>query len=74
MGIQRAFSFAGQAGAYQLRLEDNIGSIEKGKFADLVVLDDNLFEMDIDRIWETKPTAVLMEGKVIRGVLPDGVE
>ena len=61
-------------GAYQLRMEDEIGSIENGKFADLVVLDDNLFDIDSDRIWKTRPAAVLMEGEVIRGALPEEVQ
>jgi predicted amidohydrolase YtcJ len=60
-----------QSGAYQLRMENEIGSIEKGKLADLVVLDDNLFEIDSDKIWKVKPAAVLMEGEVIQGAFPD---
>ena len=63
-----------QNGAYQLRMEGEIGSIEKGKFADLVVLDDNLFDIDSDRIWKIRPAAVLMEGEVIRGALPEEVQ
>jgi len=58
-------------GAHQLRMEDIIGSIETGKLADLVILDDDLFGMDSDEIWKVKPAAVLMEGKVIQGQLPD---
>jgi predicted amidohydrolase YtcJ len=63
-----------QNGAYQMRLEGEIGSIEKGKLADLVLLDDNLFDIDSDRIWKTKPAAVLMEGKVIRGAWPEEIQ
>lgn len=59
-----------QNGARQLRMENEIGSIEKGKLADLIVLDRNLFDIDSDMIWKTKPEAVLMEGEVIQGVLP----
>lgn len=57
-------------GAYQLRMENEVGSIEKGKIADLVVLNDNLFDIDRDRIWKVKPVAVLLEGEVIQGALP----
>ena len=63
-----------QNGAYQMRMENEIGSIEKGKLADLVVLDDNLFEIDSDKIWKVKPSAVLMEGEVIQGALPDEIQ
>ena len=59
-------------GAYQMRMEDDIGSIETGKLADLVILNDNLFEIDSDEIWKVKPAAVLMEGKIIQGRLPAG--
>ena len=58
-------------GAHQFRLENQIGSIEIGKLADLVVLDDNLFEMDRTEIHKIKPSAVLMEGELIHGELPD---
>jgi predicted amidohydrolase YtcJ len=61
-------------GAYQLRMDNEIGSIEEGKAADLVVLSDNLFDMDRDGIWKVKPVAVLMEGKVIQGKLPEDVQ
>jgi len=57
-------------GAYQLRMENQIGSIETGKLADLVILNDNLFNIDSDEIWKVKPAAVLMEGEVIQGALP----
>jgi len=57
--------------AYQMRMENEIGSIEAGKLADLVILDDNLFEMDPYAIWKTVPAAVLMEGEIIQGTLPD---
>jgi len=57
-------------GAHQFRLEDDIGSIEVGKSADLVVLDDNLFDMDRYAIHTTKPSAVMMEGEIIQGQLP----
>jgi len=57
-------------GAYQLRMEDQIGSIEVGKLADLVVLDEDLFEMDRYEIMNVEPSAVVMEGQVIHGSLP----
>jgi predicted amidohydrolase YtcJ len=51
-------------------MNDDIGSIEVGKLADLVVLDRNLFEIDRYEIAEATPDAVLMEGEVIHGQLP----
>jgi predicted amidohydrolase YtcJ len=57
-------------GAIQLRMDKDIGSIEVGKLADLVVLDRNLFEIDRYEIAEATPEAVLIEGEVIHGSLP----
>ena len=56
-------------GAYQLRMDDRIGSIEMGKLADFVVLPENLFEVDPYVIHTIKPEAVVMEGQAIQGVL-----
>jgi predicted amidohydrolase YtcJ len=56
-------------GAHQFRMEDQIGSIEVGKLADLVVLDDNLFDLDRHEIHKIKPAAVMMEGEVVHGDL-----
>ena len=58
-------------GAHQFRMEDEIGSIETGKLADLVVLNENLFEMDRYDIHKIKPSAVMMEGELIHGELPN---
>ena len=57
-------------GAYQLRMEDRIGSIETGKSADFVVLGENLFDVDPYTLHATKPNAVVMEGELIQGALP----
>lgn len=56
-------------GAYPFRMENQIGSIVVGKLADLVVLDENLFEMDPYQIHKIKPKAVIMEGELIQGKL-----
>ncbi len=51
-------------GAYQLRLEDQIGSIEVGKKADLVFLEKDLFKVDPYSIHSTKVKQTMMDGKV----------
>ncbi len=51
--------------AYQLHLEDEIGSLEVGKKADLVVLDRNLFETDDYEIHKTQVMMTLKDGKLV---------
>ncbi len=53
------------SGAYQLRKDDQLGSIEEGKSADLVVLNRNLFEMNRYEIQRPKVAMTIMEGEVI---------
>ena len=55
----------GLNGAYQLYMDEHLGSIEVSKTADFVVLRDNLFEMNRYNIHQAKVGLTLMEGKVI---------
>ena len=55
------------AGAYQLRLEDKIGSIEQGKRADLIVLAKNLFDVSPHDIASTPVDMTMMNGRFTRG-------
>ncbi len=49
--------------------EDETGSIEEGKLADLVVLDQDLFEIEPAAISETKVLLTLFGGKPVYGTL-----
>ncbi len=51
--------------AYQLHMEDSIGSIEVGKKADLVVLDRNIFDIDPYSIHKTVVTMTMMDGDIV---------
>ena len=53
--------------AFINNLEKETGSIEVGKYADLVVLDQNLFEIEVYDISETKALLTLFEGRVVHG-------
>ncbi|MGF1835159.1 amidohydrolase [Photobacterium sanguinicancri] len=49
--------------AWQARMEDKIGSLEVGKYADMVILENNLFDLDADEIGEAKVLGTLVEGE-----------
>jgi len=51
--------------AYQIRMENKLGSIEAGKYADLVVLDKNIFEADVNKIYKTPVAATYIGGKCV---------
>ena len=51
--------------AYQIRMEDEVGSIEVGKLADIVVLDQNIFKVDPYSIHKTNVVMTLLGGDVI---------
>ncbi|BBX08562.1 putative amidohydrolase [Mycolicibacterium aichiense] len=50
--------------AYQIRLDDKVGSVEVGKRADLIVLDSNIFEIDPHDIHRAAVTMTMMNGQV----------
>ncbi len=52
-------------GAYQMRLENEIGTIEVGKQADLVLLDKNLFEVEPHQIHEVDVLTTWLAGKPV---------
>jgi predicted amidohydrolase YtcJ len=51
-------------GAKLLHMEDKIGSLEVGKLADLIVIDQNIMEIDPNEIHRTRVLMTMMDGKV----------
>jgi predicted amidohydrolase YtcJ len=51
--------------ARAMRIADRTGSLEVGKSADLIVLDQNLFEVPAEKISKTKVLLTLFEGKTV---------
>jgi len=49
--------------AWQIRMEDKLGSLEVGKYADLVVLEKNLFDIDPREISDVNVLMTMMDGK-----------
>jgi predicted amidohydrolase YtcJ len=52
-------------GAYTMGLENEQGSIEVGKRADLVVIDRNLFEIDAYQISDASVTMTVFDGRIV---------
>lgn len=48
-----------------LQQDDSTGSIEVGKFADLVVLEKNIFDIPVEEIGSTKVLLTLLQGEVV---------
>jgi predicted amidohydrolase YtcJ len=55
--------------AYVNSQEDVTGSIEVGKYADLIVLDRNLFDISPEQISDARVLVTLLGGKVVHGDL-----
>ena len=51
--------------AWAMQHDEVTGSLEVGKFADLVVLDDNLFEIPTNRIRHTRVASTWLAGQVV---------
>jgi predicted amidohydrolase YtcJ len=51
--------------AWSLRVEEETGSIEKGKWADMIVLNHNLLEIPKTEIHKTKVQRTLFKGEVV---------
>jgi predicted amidohydrolase YtcJ len=54
-----------RSNAYFVFQENNLGSIQPGKYADLVVLDRDYFAIPADQIKEIKPLMTMVGGKVV---------
>jgi predicted amidohydrolase YtcJ len=51
--------------AHQMHQDEVTGSIERGKLADLIALDRNLFEISCDDISETEVMMTMVGGKIV---------
>jgi len=52
-------------GAYQMGMEDKFGTLEKGKFADMVILGEDLFKVEPKWISEVEVIATIVNGKFV---------
>lgn len=51
--------------AYQIHMEDKLGSIEVGKYADLIVMDKNLYEVDTYDIHNVQVAMTIYNGQIV---------
>ncbi|MEV6338792.1 amidohydrolase [Nocardia vinacea] len=65
VGLDYALRALTIEGAKAVGLADRQGSVEVGKSADLIVLDRNLFEVDVNEIGGTKVLATIFEGRPV---------
>ncbi|AQQ69540.1 hypothetical protein Mag101_11810 [Microbulbifer agarilyticus] len=63
LSLEQAIRAHTLAGAYLLRMDDKVGSIEVGKLADLVLLQSDIRDIDPYKIGDTKVVATMMNGK-----------
>ena len=63
--LETALEFITIGGAKTMKLEDQTGSIEVGKDADLIVLDRNLFDIPAEQIGQTQVVQTLLKGNTV---------
>lgn len=56
--------------AYASFAENHIGSLEKGKKADFVILNQDIMTVEAKEILEAKVVATVIDGVVVYGTLP----
>lgn len=58
----RAYTWGG---AYVENRDHELGTLQPGKLADIIVLDRNLFDIDVEEIPETQVMLTMLDGKII---------
>ncbi|MFC7394050.1 amidohydrolase [Scopulibacillus cellulosilyticus] len=53
--------------AYSVFRENELGTLEEGKLADIVVLDRNIFVTPVEELLETKVEMTIMDGRIVAG-------
>jgi len=60
--------------AYQMHRERDIGSIETGKYADLIVLSQDLFRIPVERISDTRVLLTMLGGTIVYQDADSGIK
>ncbi len=64
ISVERALEMLTIEPAYAVSMEDYIGSLKPGKFADLIVISDNPLSMDPDDLYKISVWMTMVNGKV----------
>jgi predicted amidohydrolase YtcJ len=54
-----------RSNAYLMFMENDLGSLETGKYADLVVLDRDYLEIPVDDVRDIRPVLTMVGGKIV---------
>jgi predicted amidohydrolase YtcJ len=65
ISLAQALAMCTLEGAWVLGAEDDLGSVEVGKHADMIMLDQNPFEVDAEKISDTKVLQTILGGRVV---------
>lgn len=63
--LEQALYITTLGGAEVLGVEDKLGSIAVGKFADMIILDQNLFDLEVTEVYGTKVLSTIVDGKEV---------
>ena len=66
---QEAVRLFTRGNAYQMDMETKLGSVERSKLADLVVLDEDYTEVSDDELKKIKSVLTVVDGKIIHNKL-----
>ena len=65
ISLKNAVKYYTMGSAYQFHMEKKVGSIAKGKYADMIVLDQNIFKVPVEKVDQTKVLTTIFNGKVV---------
>ena len=65
VNVETAIQIFTRNGAMAMEKEDETGTIEAGKSADFIVIDQNLLKVPVEKIHETKVLKTVLQGKTV---------
>ncbi len=65
LDVETAIEVFTRNGAMAMEKEDETGTIEPGKSADFIVIDQNILEVPVEKIHKTKVLQTVLKGKTV---------